>query len=123
MDWRWTGLVAMMCKATPFEKLACTIDTGTVAVRHVSGSHHIGRSLLPIIMSSFLVLPRARAGRRVRDGCKCYGERRDPCAELFRTVSPIHCGATINRRALVQAYVSRGCKHEDVLYGLFAPPL
>ena len=56
MDWRWTGLVAMMCKATPFEKLACTIDTGTVAVRHVSGSHQIGRSLLPSIMSSFLVL-------------------------------------------------------------------
>ena len=56
MDWRWTGLVTMMCKATPFEKLACTIDTGTVAVRHVSGSHQLGRFLLYLCMSSFLGL-------------------------------------------------------------------
>ena len=46
----------MMCKAAPFEKLACMIDTDTVAVRHVSGSHQLGRFLLPSIMSCFLGL-------------------------------------------------------------------
>ena len=56
MDWRWTGLVTMMCKAAPFEKLACMIDTDTVAVLHVSGGHQLGRFLLPSIMFSFLVL-------------------------------------------------------------------
>ena len=46
VDW----LLTMMCKAAPFETLACMIDTDTVAVRHVSGSHQLGRFLLPIIM-------------------------------------------------------------------------
>ena len=50
MDWHGLAVLTMMCKAAPFEKLACMIDTDTVAVRHVSGSHQLGRFLLPIIM-------------------------------------------------------------------------
>ena len=42
----------MMCKAAPFKKLTCTIDTGTAAILLVSGSHQLGRLLLPSIMSS-----------------------------------------------------------------------
>ena len=36
----------MMCKATPLETLACMINTDTVAVCHVLGSHRIGFVLL-----------------------------------------------------------------------------
>ena len=56
MDWHGLAVLTMMCKAAPFEKLACMIDTDTVAVRHVSGSHQLGRFLLPSIMFSLLVL-------------------------------------------------------------------
>ena len=43
MDWRWTGMFTMMCKAAPFDKLACMIDADIVATRHVSGSFQLGR--------------------------------------------------------------------------------
>ena len=72
MDWRWTGLVTMMCKAAPFEKLTCTIDTGTVAVRHVSGSHQLGRILHEEIIFTLLV---TRCGR---GGAMCSA-----CTEAF----------------------------------------
>ena len=42
----------MIFKAAPIEKLACTIDTGTMVIHHVSGSHQLGRFLLPSITSS-----------------------------------------------------------------------
>ena len=54
MDWRWTGLVTMMCKVAPFEKLACMIDADIVATRHVSGSFQLGRSLHEMVILSML---------------------------------------------------------------------
>ena len=50
----------MMCKAAPFKKLTCTIDTGTAAILLVSGSHQLGRVLHEMITFSIL-------GERLRE--------------------------------------------------------
>ena len=47
-------MFTMMCKAAPFEKLACMIDADTVAARHVSGSLQLGRSLHEMVILSML---------------------------------------------------------------------
>ena len=54
MDWRWHWLLTMMCKAAPFEKVACMIDADPVPIAHVSGILQIHRLLHEMIMLSML---------------------------------------------------------------------
>lgn len=70
MDWRWTGMVTMMCKAALFENLACIIDADIVATRHVSGSFHLGRIFHEEIIFTVLVTQ-----------CRCGGAMCSACTE------------------------------------------
>ena len=54
MDWRWTGMFTMMCKAAPFDKMACMVDADPVSIAHVSGILQIHRLLHEMIMLSML---------------------------------------------------------------------
>ena len=54
MDWRWTGMLTMMCKADPIETRTCMIDADPVPIAHVSGILQIHRLLHEMIMLSML---------------------------------------------------------------------
>ncbi len=58
-------ILRMICKARPFEKRTGMINTYTVPIAHVSGSHQLGRIFLEMIIITTL-------GNRLAEMCTAH---------------------------------------------------
>ena len=96
----------MLCKALSCAKLAWMIDAVLVAIGHVSGSHQLGRDLHEDITFSILD-QRLRSSRLLCALTVRRASGRKLRVELFKSISSIDRGATVNRSLSAEAYL--GC--------------